>query len=234
MLEPNVLLIKPSSSVFLKSERTRAYFLKKLRENIKCALNRNNLTFKKLEFGRLRMFLYAEELEQCSNVLQRIFGLHSVAQAYEFEFSNLSGLVENAAKFFDGRFEKNNSFAVDCSRAGIHPFSSQDVERKVGASIVMKHGLKVNLRRPDVTLHIEIQGNTAYAYTAELKCFGGLPTGVEGSVAMLFYGKEEELACAWLLLRKGCNVFPIVKGQKEGVEKLVNRLVRWNAYRRFC
>ena len=233
MLEPNVLLIKPSSSVFLKSERTRLYFLKKLRENIKCALNRNNIEFERLVFGRLRMFLYAKDLESCAKVLQKVFGLHAVALAYELKFSELSELVEKAVSFFEGRFRKQDSFAVDCSRVGMHYFSSQEVERKVGANIVRKYGLKVNLKNPDKTLHVEIHNDRAYFYVDEVKCFGGLPTGVEGCVAMFFYGKEEELACAWLLLRKGCNVFPVVKGPEEKVERIVKHLIPWNAYRKF-
>jgi thiamine biosynthesis protein ThiI len=233
MLEPNVLLIKPSSSVFLKSERTRLYFLKKLRENIKCALNRNNIEFERLVFARLRMFLYSKDLESCARTLQKVFGLHAVALAYELKFSELEEIVEKAVSFFEGRFHKHDSFAVDCSRTGLHYFSSQEVERKLGAKIVMKHGLKVNLKNPDKTLHVEIHNDKAYIYVDEVKCFGGLPTGVEGCVAMLFYGKEEELAASWLLLRKGCNIFPIVKGDEKKVKELTELLIPWNAYRKF-
>lgn len=234
MLEPNVLLIKPASGIFLKSEKTQVYFNKKLRENIKCALNRNEIEFSELRQGRLRFYLYSEELEKCSDVLRNVFGLHSIALAYEFEFSNLDEISEKATKFFSGRFKRNSSFAVECSRTGMHYFSSQEVERKVGSSIVKNFGLSVNLKKPDRILHIEVRDESAYIYVDEIKCFGGLPTGVEGSVALLFSGKDEELIAGWLMLKKGCNVFPIVEKESKTLKEAIKPLIKWNCYRKFA
>lgn len=233
MLEPNVLFIKLSPHFFLKSENTRRYFAKKLHENIACALKRNKIQFGKISIERQRAFLYSENHDACLKVLRRVFGIHSIAPAYEFEFSNIDELSSIAVAFFENRFKEAETFAVECSRTGLHYFTSQDVERKVGAEIVRAYGLKVNLKRPDRLLSIEIQNSIARIYVDETRCFGGLPTGVEGSIAMHFYGKKEELACAWLLLRKGCNVFPIAKGERKKVEAIVKKLVPWNAYRNF-
>lgn len=234
MLEPNVLLIKPSSSVFLKSEKTRAYFNKKLRENIKCALNRNNIKFERLEQARIRLYLYAKELEKCVPILQKIFGLHSIALSYKFHFSDLDEIAKQAVDFFLGRFDKADTFAVECSRTGMHYFSSQEVERKVGASIVREFGLKVDLKNPNKLLKIEIQNDLAYVYLDEVKCFGGLPTGVEGNVALFFSGEDTELASAWLMLRKGCNVFPVVEEKTKKVDEAIKLLIPWNCYRKFA
>ena len=234
MLEPNVLLIKPVSGVFLKSEKTRAYFNRKLRENIKCALHRNKIEFNELRQGRMRFYLYADELEKCLAVLKRVFGLHSLALAYEFEFTDLDEIAEKAAKFFARRFEKNESFAVECSRTGMHYFSSQEVERKVGARIVKNFGLKVDLKKPDRVLHIEVRNEQVYLYADEIKCFGGLPTGVEGNVALFFSGKDEELVAGWLMLKRGCNVFPIVEKESKELEGAIKPLIMWNCYRKFA
>jgi len=233
MLDANTLFIKLSSNFFLKSEGTRHYFAKKLRENITCALKRSKVKFERISIERYRAFVYSKNLDSCSKVLRKVFGIHSIAPAYECEFSDIDELALKAVAFFEGRFKKKESFAVECSRTGLHYFSSQDVERKLGASIVKAYGLKVNLKKPDKLLSVEIHNNKAWIYVDEIKCFGGLPIGVEGNIAMFFYGQREELACAWLLLRKGCNVFPIAKAHREKIANMIKKLVPWNSYRNF-
>jgi len=61
-----------------------------------------------------------------------------------------------------------------------------------------------------------------------------LPLGVEGSVAVFFEGKKEELLAAWLVMKRGANVFPIVKGSKAAVERILKKLVPWNSFRKFA
>lgn len=56
------------------------------------------------------------------------------------------------------------TFAVDCLRVGEHAWTSQDVERKVGAAIVAATGAKANLRAPDVEVHVHVRD--AHAYVA--------------------------------------------------------------------
>jgi len=232
MIAANLLLIKPSPSIFLKSERVKLYFNKKLRENIKCALNRNKIGFERLEQGRGRMFLYSKQLEQAHHILHTVFGIHSIALAFAFQASSLEEIRQEVTGFCGGRLEKG-TFAVRAVRSGEQDFTSQEIERSVGAAILKEFpGLKVDLKNPDTTVSVEVRGEKGTCYVEELAGFSGLPQGVEGAVGMFFEGRKEELACAWLLMKRGCNIFPIGK-QSKPVQGILSMLEPWNCYRRF-
>jgi thiamine biosynthesis protein ThiI len=232
MLEPNLFLIKPSSEIFLKSERVKAHFNKKLRENIKCALSRNNIEFSELEQGRGRMFLQCKELEKAQSVLRKVFGIHAIAPVFAFSAPDLESIKSAAAEYCQGRV-KPGTFAVKAARSGEQEFSSMEIERAAGAAILLAFPfLKVNLSKPEQVISIELYEEQGLCYVDDTPCFGGLPQGVEGSVAMFFSGKKEEAAAAWLLMKRGCNIFPVGKNAAS-VHKILASLEPWNAYRKF-
>lgn len=234
MIKPNILLIKLSPGIFLKSERVKSYFNRKLRENIKCALNRNKVKFSELIQGRGRMFLHSKELEKAQRVLRTVFGIHSTALAYEFLALDLPQIKRAVLEYCEGRLKKG-TFAVRASRTGEQPFSSQEIERSVGAAVLQEFPkLKVNLSAPQTTISIEIRGEQGICYVEEMLGFGGLPQGVEGAIAVFFKGKREELACAWLLMKRGCNVFPVAKKKTKKIESNLKTLEKWNAFRKFA
>ncbi|MEM0359954.1 MAG: THUMP domain-containing protein [Candidatus Diapherotrites archaeon] len=232
MLEPNLLLVKPSPEIFLKSEKVKVYFNKKLRENIKCALHNNKIGFFGLEQGRGRMFLQCKNLLKAQSVLCRVFGIHSLAPAFAFSATDLESVKETVVEFCQGRVGKG-SFAVRASRSGEQPYSSQEIERAAGAAMLQAFPfLKVDLSAPDVVVSIELFEEKAVCYVEEIDCFGGLPQGVEGAIGMFFSGKKEEAVAAWLLMKRGCNIFPIGKNTPS-VRKNLSLLEPWNAYRKF-
>ncbi len=67
--------------------------------------------------------------------------------------------IEGLGKLFSGL----KSFRVECERTGTHSFSSEEVERKVGALIKEKHGLSVSLDNPGAVLHVSVREEQAVA-----------------------------------------------------------------------
>ncbi|MEM4663194.1 MAG: THUMP domain-containing protein [Candidatus Diapherotrites archaeon] len=237
MVLENLILIKISPSIFIKSEKTKRYFLRKLRDNVACMLKRSNIKFKGLKAMRQRLILYSDEPEKCIKTLKCVFGIHALAYAWHTSFNDIKELADISCAIFPGHFSKNNSFAIDCSRAGKHGFSSRDVEVLVGESIVKKYGLKVNLSKPSVVLHIDIENNKAYFYFDEQKGFDGLPLGSEGNVAMVFDHHKKNISknivCAWMMMRKGCNIYPVKIKKHQNIERDLKILKPWNLNREF-
>ncbi|MEB3816982.1 MAG: THUMP domain-containing protein [Desulfurococcales archaeon] len=135
----------------------------------------------------------------------RVFGVKSSSPAVEFEFSSLEEIVEKATEWFGPRV-KGKVFRVRARRAGSHAFTSMDVERLVGASLLEVGGARVNLESPEYTAYIEIRGNRAYLFDEILEGPGGLPLGSEGPVMVLFSGGFDSTAAAWLLMRRGARI----------------------------
>ena len=57
--------------------------------------------------------------------------------------------------------------------------------------------------------------------------------GVEGAVAALFSGNENDALAAWLVMKRGCRIFPIAEKESAKIKGAVNSLIPWNSLREF-
>lgn len=92
---------------------------------------------------------------------------------------------------------------------------------------------KVNLTKPEFVAHIEVRDGDMYCYVEERPSLGGLPLGVEGCVGFLFSGKEHEAAAAFLLMRRGCCIYPVVEKPGRKADANIKKLVKFNSLREF-
>ena len=143
--------------------------------------------------------------------------------------------IENAAVEYAKPLLRNSaSFALRVSRSGQHKFSSHDVAVACGAAVQAEiQNLRVDLKSPEAEIFIEVINGKFYLYDSETSCSGGLPLGVEGAVAALFSGKENDALAAWLVMKRGCRVFPIAEKESAKIKGAVNSLIPWNSLREF-
>ena len=234
MPENKCLLVKTASEIALKSDYVRSFFTKKLISAIKLALKRNEIQFESVMKGGGRLFILCSDPQKAQKVLSRISGIHATAISQRFKFSNYAE-IEKEVLFFAKRFlKKGDLFALDVRASVTKEFSGKDLENRLGAKVMKEiPGLKVKLKDPEKTIFIEVRKNDFFIYSEQVLGLRGLPLGVEGNVAMLFSGKKEELLSAFLLMHRGCNIFPLVKKPSKEVEKQLQLLVPFNNYREF-
>ncbi|GEM_PF-1076100 len=244
-----VLLLKTAAEIHLKSSYVENYFLKKLHENIRTALKNNKLNdgiaLKRL---RGRIVISGKNLEKIEKIVSKIFGVHSIIQAQRFEGAQQESIVACSVQFATafckqkpeekqaspkGFLSRGNSFAVRARVSGNQNFSSRDLNVQIGAEIQKAiPGLIVNLDEPEKELFVEVQQKEFFLYRGETVGPRGLPLGVEGNVAFFFSGKKKDLLAAWLLMKRGCSIFPVLKSKK--AESLLKKLVPWNSWRDFA
>ncbi len=228
------LLVKTASEISLKGPFVRKFFTKKLVQSIKFSLKKNKIPFSEITRGGGRLYIYCEEPEKVQTVLLTVSGIHATAVSQHFRKADYSLMEESVLVFAKNLLKKGDSFALDVRVSSNKDFSSKDLENKLGA-VVMKAipGLKVNLSKPDKKVLVEIRTRDFFVYAFDKKGLGGLPLGVEGNVAMFFEGKEDELPAAFLLMHRGCHIFPIVKKITPTIEKHLAKFIPFNDYRPF-
>jgi thiamine biosynthesis protein ThiI len=228
------LLVKTASEIALKSDFVRRFFTKKLVESVKFALKKNKVAFSSIERAGGRLFVFCEKPEKAQLALSRLPGIHATAIALRFSPAEFALLEKQVVLFAKGFLEKGDSFALDARVVNNKVFSAKDLENRLGAAVIKAiPGLKVNLSAPEKEIFIEVGTKGFFIFSSETRCLGGLPLGVEGGVALFFSGQKEELAAAFLLLHRGCNIFPIVEKKSKGLENHIALLVPFNAYRDF-
>ncbi|CAM3797267.1 tRNA uracil 4-sulfurtransferase ThiI [Nocardiopsis rhodophaea] len=103
--------------------------------------------------------------------------------------------------------DRTGSFAVKARRRDKRfPMTSSELAGYLGAKIKAAHGLPVNLKRPDNTVHIEVDRDEVFVYTDGIPGQGGLPVGMSGRGLVLMSGGIDSPVAAHRMMRRGLKV----------------------------
>ncbi|GAA3216201.1 tRNA uracil 4-sulfurtransferase ThiI [Actinocorallia longicatena] len=99
------------------------------------------------------------------------------------------------------------SFAVRARRRDKRfPVTSSDLGTSIGSEINVKFGLPVNLKRPAITVSIEVDRDEVFVYTDGPLGQGGLPVGSSGRGLVLMSGGIDSPVAAYRMMRRGLRV----------------------------
>jgi len=205
-MKPDCILIR-IGEMSLKSEQVNRKWSKILMDNIKYGLKGFDYKIEK----KNRYFIYTNNIDKVSKILQRIFGITSISLCYVCK-SNINNIKKKALEVAKNKIKKSQAFAISVKRIDFQDLSSQEIAIKVGDIIVNKLGLKVNLSNPDKTIFIEARNDKTYIYMEKINCAGGLPLGTSGKIGAIVNSKKA-LVATWLMMKRGCTI--IFKGKQE-------------------
>lgn len=200
----------------LKSKSVRRRFEKRLVRNIRSALGEKAEV--RLTYSRIMIKTKNDD------ALKRVFGIVSFSHCNVID-AKMDKILDLGLSVAKSEIKKGNVFAVKTNRVGKHIFTSDDINKKLGALIVEKLGNKVNLSKPDKTIFVEVRDKKTYVYSDVIKGPGGLPVGVGGKVVVLLENKDS-LSAAWIALKRGCEIIPVFVGKKN--IKWFKLLERWS------
>ncbi len=142
----------------------------------------------------------------------QIFGVKSVSPAYQVE-ADVESIValsrEVVSHHLQGTPEgRSLSFRVRVKRADKQfPLKSGELERRIADAILPQHPeLKVELRKPELELGIEVRGKYNYVFLERIPGPGGLPVGTAGRGLCLLSGGIDSPVAAWLAMKRGLSM----------------------------
>jgi thiamine biosynthesis protein ThiI len=155
--------------------------------------------------GRMMLHLSREaDWEVIRARLRSVFGIANYALAERVE-PDMAALNTAVAKALGGR--TFGSFKVATKRAFKQfPLTSEDLNRELGAFVQGGTHAKVDLDRPDLTIHVEVLPRDLYFSLGREAGPGGLPVGVSGRVVSLLSGGIDSPVAAHRLMKRGCQV----------------------------
>ncbi len=204
-LEPGLewRVIVRFSEIALKG-RNKEWFMRALRDNTERALA--GLPVSRVTIRPNRCFVYLDDVRAWPEVRKRlrwVFGVTNFSLALRTKPN-----VEALADAFDVLVgEPPASFCVRAQRGEkSFPLTTPEIERAVGAAILRRHPMTVDLRHPELTFGVEIQREGAFAFVTHEEGPGGLPVGTSGRVAVLLSGGIDSPVAAYRLMQRGCRV----------------------------
>ena len=190
--------------------KNRNFFEKKLKENIKNTLDihlpnsfiniqrlRGRFLIELTEFGQ-------DSISQIKKLLKNIFGLAYFTFAYKSE-PDLDIIKSDSLELIN-RLEFD-TFRVTARRIDTRfPYTSQELNEKVGEVIFEKLNKGVNLKYPEATCFIDVLDEGTFLYTAKIQSAKGLPVGVSGTAVVMLSGGIDSPVAAYYAMKRGMHV----------------------------
>ncbi|MEE4246180.1 MAG: tRNA uracil 4-sulfurtransferase ThiI, partial [Kangiellaceae bacterium] len=135
--------------------------------------------------------------------LTRTPGIESLLLITSHQFSSLQQAINLSVNAYSYLIS-DKSFRVRVKRRGKHEFTSLDAERQIGSELLKSaDNARVDLTRPDITVDIEIDGNTLSLVEQKFTGLGGYPIGQQGGVLSLISGGYDSSVASYFSIRRG-------------------------------
>ncbi|EXJ13120.1 MULTISPECIES: tRNA uracil 4-sulfurtransferase ThiI [Nitrincola] len=231
-------IIRLFPEITIKSRGVRQQYIKQLKKNIRhlvkpiCELSRVGGCWDLLEVETDPSTSTAQ-IQAISDALTRIPGIHHFMETQEHPLPDIEGICTLTLSTVAERLQ-NKTFAVRVQRAGIHSYSSLELQRKVGAYLLEHSSAAgVNLTSPDELVLLQIHHDRLFIVGRRREGLGGYPLGTQENVVTLMSGGFDSSVAAYQMLQRGIYthfVFFRLGGaaHEEGVKRVAHYL--WSQY----
>ena len=212
----------------------RPLFLRHLGRNLRRAISDLGPVSLRQVSGRLLLELDEHPAPAAvRDRVRRVCGVASAALAYRVA-STVDAMKAAVAELVDGR--SFASFRISARRAfKTYPLTSVELNRQLGAFVLERVATRVDLRRPELEIHVEVMPAETFVYVHPEPGPGGLPVGASGTVAALLSGGIDSPVAAWRMMKRGCRVLfvhfhsvPYLPPTSQAKARaLVERLTQW-------
>lgn len=148
-------------------------------------------------------------LEEAIKRVERVLGIAFYAVARPVE-RNMEELCD--AAWDEVRPLRFGAFAVRAKRSDKKfPHTSMEIESAVGRHLLEKlraegRDVRVQLREPDVTCHVEVTPGPLLVYARKIPGAGGLPANTAGRITCLLSGGYDSAVAAYHMMKRGAHL----------------------------
>lgn len=187
----------------------RPMFEDALIRNIKTAIADDGA----VKITKAQATIYIEPLDDDSQTdsicekLKKVFGIVSIVVAYRTEKS-VDAAAEEIKTCFAKELSEANTFKVEAKRADKKfPLKSPEICAEVGEKVLDAFpNLTVNVKEPDITLHVEMREGYGYVHIGRQKGAGGMPSGTNGKALLLLSGGIDSPVAGYMIGKRGVSL----------------------------
>ena len=198
-------ILKLFPEIMVKGSSARRQMVGQLYNNLGKLLARYSTEITVRKFSdKIEVITPLEFLSEVRQTLLDTPGIEQVLEALQFD--KMETLDEIKVKVHEVMTHTitDKTFVVRAKRTGNHPFSSLQMEQTVGG-YMLDHGNArgVDLRKPDVTIRIELIHNQLNIITLKHAGLSGFPLGTQGDILSLMSGGFDSTVASYLTIKRG-------------------------------
>lgn len=187
--------------------RNRNKFIEKLKQSIQRAIK--DFPHAKVQGERDRMYivLNGDNGEAIIDRLRGIFGIQSFSPAVKTS-KELEEMKDAALQLFKQVYKEGSSFKISTRRADkTYPLDTNELNQIFGAHLLKNiPNLQVNVKKPDIDLHIEVRTEATYLSCENIYGAGGLPIGSSGKAMLMLSGGIDSPVAGYLSMKRGLEL----------------------------
>ena len=187
--------------------KNRKDFIGRLAGNITKVLN----DFPEIEIhpkhDRLHIVLNGAPFEEIDQRLKKVFGIQTYSPTIKVE-KNIEAIKKTALELMQATFEDGMIFKVNTRRSD-HEFEydTNELNKMIGDHLFDNmDNLKVQMKKPDMVLRIEVRQDGVYISNQLIKGAGGMPVGTAGKAVMMLSGGIDSPVASYLALKRGVDI----------------------------
>ncbi|MPW26329.1 tRNA 4-thiouridine(8) synthase ThiI [Alkalibaculum sp. M08DMB] len=186
----------------------KSFFIDMLLKNIKASLKGlNGVKLEKIQ-GRFIIRVALEDFDRALDLLRKVFGIVSISEAKAFpnDFEQIKRVAVNMMECIN----EDTTFKVEARRANKgFSLTSMEINNEVGGHLLDNNQyLKVDVKKPEVKLYIEVREKT-YMYSSILQGLGGLPVGCSGKGVLMLSGGIDSPVAGYLMAKRGVEIIAV-------------------------
>jgi len=202
-------IVKLQAEITIKSRPVRKRFTKILESNVKNVLRRvdetvtTRMTWDSIEVNTKNDA--PENREKLIETLKCIPGIPVFLEVQQTSFTDLHDIFQKTLDVHAKTIE-NKTFCVRVKRSGEHEFNSIKAEQYVGGGLNQSvESASVRLKKPDVTIRLEIKNDQLFIITERHQGLGGFPIATQEDVLSLMSGGFDSGVASYQMIKKGAR-----------------------------
>jgi thiamine biosynthesis protein ThiI len=202
-------IVKLFPEITIKSRPVRKRFIQRLQSNLQIILQRIEPKIKvRGLWDRVDIDCPPEAdalYEEIVMALGDTPGIANIIEVQEYPLENLDQVLGIVKNVWSERLI-GKRFVVRVKRSGQHDFTSSEMERYIGAGLLQQtEVLKVDLHTPEVTVNLEVKGDTVFVVERRIDGLGGYPQGSQEPVVSLISGGFDSIVASYLTMKRGAK-----------------------------
>ena len=187
--------------------RNRKHFVVKLKKNIKFILRDYNNIRIESDWDRMYVLLNGEPAEPIIAGLRKVFGIQSFSPAIKTE-KDIAAIRAAALHIIERAHVPGNTFKVSARRSDkTFEYDTNGLNHAVGAHILIHvEDIKVDVKKPDINLIVEIRQEAAYLSGEVIQGAGGFPAGSSGKAMLMLSGGIDSPVAGYLTMKRGVGI----------------------------
>ncbi len=151
-----------------------------------------------------------EDVDAAFEALKKVFGISRLSRAAACE-KDKDAIVALAKSYLAEDMANAKSFKVETKRSDkAFPMTSIEVSQYVGGELSEAYpDVPVDVRNPDVTVHVEIRDYAAYVHAQPTMGAGGMPIGSNGRAITMLSGGIDSPVSSYMIAKRGIKLTPV-------------------------